>query len=344
MKKEEAIFLSALVAAFFCGTGTALTSISDQQYLDSYFNLSTNFYNNAPVGSELLDIIQYYLTSSANLGPGLNTVGTHSGKQIRTILDLYGGPCDDCSNGGACTTLNSKCCCHGKEYLCINSGSPPGSTVLYVWSYSSVCTKGCCGGDVCCYDPSAGDNCYGDSECYEKRGPCYICSTPGGSCTLSANQCTADANCIDSKGAGWRCISNCCIPVSSGDACTNDVQCTTYGTNWKCQIQTGASSGYCAYVGNFQMCSDGTPVGRCSTANPGQICTENALMTGTQLGTSSHCPAPLMDLAEQDTTTSIETTASTQPVEPTNAPEKKPEDKSVKLSIPFLGDVSIPWF
>ena len=337
MKEHMAIILMGWFVICLSASCHAVTSISENQYVDTYFNLSRTFYyGDAPVENELMDMIEYYLSNQPDLGAKLSTIGNHSGKQIRTIVDLYGGPCDECIEGDVCPQESSKCCCRGKEYLCVKTAGPPGAGTITAWTYFAECTKGCCGPNVCCYDPGAGDGCYGDSECYEKRGPCYRCPSPNGNCAISTSQCTADSDCTSMNGAGWRCISTCCIPTPKGDACTSDAQCSTYGINWICQTPAGAPSGNCAYLGNYRVCSDGTLIGKCSTANKGQICIENNLSTGTQLASSpTHCPTSLV---------SVENLEETTPPETTSTPEKKTEDKSIKFNVPFLGDISIPWF
>ncbi|MBN2251736.1 MAG: hypothetical protein JW724_06660 [Candidatus Altiarchaeota archaeon] len=250
-------------------------AITDDEYVEVYFNMAAVYYQDPSIKEEFLDMIEYFLQNS-NVDDNLFKEGERSGRQIRTILDKWGGPCEkidnaECKQANPCLSEGDTCCCGGKLYTCSNPYmqepmmGPMDNLIPSVhaeltassWQQTKDCGSGCCG-RVCC-EGVTGDNCYSNEECYVKYGACYVCPNPGGECTKGAQACTTEDECINAYGPGWKCDKTelCCIP---GDSCaTNDDCGLIYGPNWVCE-----TTGNCKYVGTNVKCEDETLMGECN--------------------------------------------------------------------------------
>lgn len=120
--------------------------VTEDEYMEALLVVLEDVYRKDVYGGgekfsreEALDLIEYYVNNKDDLSAHLSNVGTHSGKQIWTIMDMAGAPCD-CTPGAPCTISGEKCCCRGVFYEC-----------NIIWGYTKDCTQGCCG-NLCCED------------------------------------------------------------------------------------------------------------------------------------------------------------------------------------------------
>ncbi len=233
------IFLTLSVNCF-----AGIYSITESDYINAYFTMFKT-YLNANNGSaevtdaknDVLDLIEYYLTTRASLSDFLWQTGTHSGKQIRTILDLANAPCV-CDVNTACNETGDVCCCHTVQGVCdtVQAGLPK------QWKSTTGCANGCCG-DYCCGEEPT-QNCFSNKQCYLTKGPCQACEKAGQNCTYEANQCSVDSDCAK-YASDWICSPSfkCCVPPQVTTTTTSTTTTTTLSgcrSDRQCVAENGA--------------------------------------------------------------------------------------------------------
>jgi hypothetical protein len=240
-----AIFLTLSMSGF-----GSINSITENEYLRAYFN-AYQTYLLTDLGSpeltdsknNVLDLIDYYLTTRAELSDFLWMNGPNSHRQIRTILDMNNAPCV-CDVNSVCQATGDICCCHKVQGVCdvVQIARPK------AWATSRNCATGCCGDYCCGEEPTT--NCYSNYQCYITRGPCQACQKAGQNCVYEPNQCTVDADC-GKYAANWKCNSGCCVKpagttttsttTTTLPGCKSDRECTiTRGPCYTCPSFGGA--------------------------------------------------------------------------------------------------------
>jgi len=214
MKKEKAVFVfAAIILAVSMTCSGGLNSITEDDYLKAYFSMYQRFIfaDNGTVQltdykNNILDLIEYYLTTRANLSDFLWQTGSNSGRQIRTILDMANAPCM-CDVNTACQATGDVCCCHQVQGIC----GPVQANIPKSWNSTRNCGNGCCGDYCCGEEPTA--NCYSNKQCYMTKGPCQACQKAGQDCVYETNQCSVDSDCVK-YASNWICNPSfkCCVP------------------------------------------------------------------------------------------------------------------------------------
>lgn len=217
--------------------------ITEDNYINAYFTMFKT-YLSADNGTtqltdaknNVLDLIDYYLTTRTELSDFLWQKGTYSNKEIRTILDLANAPCV-CDVNTACAATGDVCCCHTMQGVC----GPVQAGVTKRWQYTKGCANGCCG-DYCCGEEPT-QNCYSNKQCYQTKGPCQACQKAGQNCTYEANQCTVNSDC-GKYASNWICNPSfkCCVPPQI--TTTTSTTTTTLAGCWS-DRQCVAEKGYC---------------------------------------------------------------------------------------------------
>jgi len=343
-----------VVAMFFLITETAYASgtpvISDDGFVKAYFNLYKSYIsadndklNNTK--AELLDVVDYYLSES-EISSHLNRIGPRSNKMIGVILadngvDFDCGPCNESVRGDRCCIYRTGLV--PTVYECV--GSEVVDVTGYTWTIPVVdgkpmiCTWGCCR-DKCCSspdrttttitpstttttNPSGGDNCIDDGDCYSRYGPCWVCPAAGKNCTKKVI-CVTAQDCKDrySPNINWTCDANgCCIPPATttttsssssttstslpGDNCQNDISCyIKYGACYICPSIGGNCSNTTMMCDDAQDCKDRYLSNESWTCDSNKCCIPPATTTTTSSSSST--------TIETTTSTTTSTTTTTQ--------------------------------
>lgn len=248
-----------------CSAG--IYSITEDDYINAYFTMFKTYLNADNASPQLtdaknnvLDLIEYYLTTRTELSDFLWQKGTYSGREIRTILDLADAPCV-CDVNTACTATGDVCCCHTMQGVCgtVKAG------VTKTWEYTKQCLKGCCG-DYCCGEEPT-QNCYSNKQCYQTKGPCQACQKAGQNCTYEANQCSVDSDC-GKYASNWICNPSfkCCVPPQVTTTTTSTTTTTPSGcrSDRQCLADNGPCyscpeiGGECVHATGTQCTGDST--------------------------------------------------------------------------------------
>ena len=285
------IFLTLSVNCF-----AGIYSITETDYINAYFTMFKAYLtaDNASVQAidaknDVLDLIEYYLTTRASLSDFLWQKGTYSGKQIRTILDLANAPCT-CDVNTACTATGDVCCCHTVQGVCdtVQTGLPK------QWKSTKECANGCCG-DYCCGEEPT-QNCYSNKQCYQTKGPCQACEKSGQNCIYETNQCNVDSDC-GKYASNWICSSfKCCVPpqitTTTSTTTTTLATCTAsrecYYTNGACYV-CPSIGGTCTLQNN-QCTVDSDCTSKYGTAGGGWTCSANCCKpSGSECNNDNDC-------------------------------------------------------
>ena len=245
VKMEKGKIRSLILAAVFLAASMScsggLNSITEDEYLKAYFNMYQKYIFAAPSTVQLtdsknniLDLIEYYLTTRAELSDFLWQKGSNSGRQIRTILDMANAPCV-CDVNAACQATGDVCCCHQVQGVCdtVQVGLPK------QWKSTNNCANGCCGDYCCGQEPTT--NCYSNKQCYLTKGPCQACQKAGQDCVYEANQCNVDADCAKYQ-PNWICSTfNCCVPPQGTTTSSSTTSTTLAGcrSDKQCVVESG---------------------------------------------------------------------------------------------------------
>ena len=264
-----------------------INSVNETDYINAYFTMFKSYLtaDNSSVQAtdaknNVIDLIEYYLSTRASLSDFLWQPGTYSGKQIRTILDIADAPCV-CDVNTACTATGDVCCCHTVQGVCdtVQTGLPK------QWKSTKGCANGCCG-DYCCGEEPT-QNCYSNKQCYYTKGPCQACEKAGQNCTYETNQCNVDSDC-GKYASNWICSSafKCCVPpqvtTTTSTTTTTLAICTA---SRECYYKNGAcytcpSIGGTCTLQNNQCTADSNCTSKYGNAGGGWTCSANCCNPG----------------------------------------------------------------
>ena len=198
----------------------ALVSITDDDYIQVYFNMAGKYYQDPSIKGEFFDVIEYYLTTQ-DVNSNLFVKGSWSGKRIISILDEYGAPCD--CPPGPCAKEGKTCCCQNKQYGCTLVGGS------LVWQFSGGCAQSCCGAACCPVIPTTTSTTVGSTTTINQPIP-------------DGASCTNDVGCTN-YGNHWYCY------IPAGKTSGN---CRYTGSYYQCS--DGTIIGQCSATTAGSIC------------------------------------------------------------------------------------------